>query len=100
MSIKVQKIILFIPIINIVTAFSWCALLSKRTVSINERAKTVFKIALAMIAVTAVRLIFIYAVENVVVNQIVLACSIYFYFFSMSYFCVKSQEKILSMDTH
>ena len=100
MPIKVQKIILFIPIINIVTAFSWCALLSKRTVSINERAKTVFKIALAMIAVTAVRLIFIYAVENEVVNQIVLACSIYFYFFSMSYFCVKSQEKILSMDTH
>ena len=96
MSLKTQKIIRFIPIVNIITIFLWIRVCAIESIRPFEFLKELIKIFLAMIAITAVRIACSFIFQNQILDEVVMWISIYFYFLSMAIGSVKAQEKILT----
>ena len=95
MNLKIQKIIMFIPIVNIVTYFCWLSLASKSLIPLSKRIITILKMFLGIFIITLLRLPIMLTCENEIVNNIALAISLYLYFFVMAYVAVDAQKKII-----
>lgn len=96
MSIKTQKVLRFIPIVNLITAFMWLYAIHKNNVPKLEMFKWAFKM---------VGLILIVVIPNILVdklcpiNMIVTICNlvfIYLYLFAISFIAVAHQQVIES----
>ena len=96
MSIKTQKILRFIPIINIVTVIFWQRLRSKKCVKLSNNLEFVFKSLLAFICIGLVYAASTHFVKNEVFDTIASYVFTYFVFFTISWNAVAAQEKILS----
>jgi len=99
MSIKTQKILRFIPIVNFVTMFAWINLCFKKSVKQFDYIKNLIKMFLLIILITAVRIVCSFVFKNEMLDSIIMYISIYFYLLSMSFVSVKAQEDILAKDT-
>lgn len=95
MSIKMQKKLRFIPIINIVTMFFWIRICSRKSIGTMDFIKELLKIFLGFIIITAFRIAISFILKNETLDKIVMYISIYFYFLVMSLGAVEAQEKIL-----
>lgn len=91
---KTQKILMFIPIVNMINVFMWFAAVIKYPSSFKRYFITLLKCVGVMIVITIFRFILLQLVESVVVQNIALFCSIYLYFFVFSYTAVKAQIQI------
>lgn len=96
MSIKSQKILRFIPVVNILTMFAWIRICSIKSIKPFDFVKELAKMFLLFFIITAMRMACSLVFKNEMLDHILLYVSIYFYFLSMSWISVRSQEKILS----
>lgn len=94
MTIKTQKIIRFIPIINLITVIFWIKKIFDKKLSVNYCFKTMFK-AFAMIMIVAiVEIIFSSIVDVLWLTSIVSMVEVYLYSLILSFIFVDEQEKI------
>ena len=93
MSIKVQKIILFIPIVNFVSMFCFLGMCFKRGIAFKEYLIVLLKMFGAVILLTIPRIIVSFAWENYIANQILLWVTVYCYFFVLALIAIQAQEK-------
>lgn len=98
MSIKTQKILRFIPIVNVITMFCWFGLCFKKSIRQSDYIKALFKMFGYLILITVVRIAISFIFKSEVLDQIVFYVSIYLYFFSISWVSVQAQEKMLSKE--
>lgn len=94
MSISKQKIIRFIPLLNVVTVFFWFKSLKYAENKIKNVIKTLSFIYASLLAITIARIVLIKLVENDVVMVFGTIACIYCYFFAISFFTVRAQEMI------
>ncbi len=98
MSMETQKILRFIPIINMITMFCWIGLCFKKSIRQLDYFKSLLKMFAYLLLITVVRIAISFIFKNEFLDQIVFYISIYFYFFSISWVSVQAQEKILSAE--
>ena len=97
-SLRTQKIIRFIPVINILTFFAYINLAMATPMKDRGYAKLILKAFAFFALISAFRLVIIYCVENELINVIARWLSIYLYFLTMALLFVKEQEKIISRE--
>ena len=95
MSIKIQKILRFIPIINFITVFLWLRLCMVKAMKPNQYFKKLGLLFLLVILITVVRIVLDKVFNNEIVTAISTWVGIYLYFLSMAWVSVKAQEEIL-----
>lgn len=95
MYIKIQKILMFIPMINIFTVHCWIFLALKKRARISRCLKKIFIMLGLVILVTIPRFLAQALCDNDIVVNIVNHASLYATPFVMAYVAVKDQEKIL-----
>jgi hypothetical protein len=94
MTIKTQKIIRFIPIINLITVIFWIKKIFDKKLPVNYCFKPMFK-AFAMIMIVAiVEIIFSSIVDVLWLTSIVSMVGVYLYSLILSFIFVDEQEKI------
>ena len=94
MSIKTQKILRFIPIVNMITVFVWIGRVFGSAVSFSYFLKHVFKLFFWMIVITVPRIICSFVFGNDILDMILMWVCGYFYFFAMSWVAVSAQEEL------
>ena len=95
MSIKSQKILRFIPIVNILTMFAWIRVCSVKSIKPFDFLIELLKMFSLFFIITIIRIACSFIFKNEQLDHIVLYISIYFYFLSMAWISVRAQEKIL-----
>lgn len=96
MSIKVQKIIRFIPIVNFIALFCWIGCCFKYGTKMKEYFITMLKLFSAIILLNIPRLIVYYTVENYIVNQVFFWVTVYFSFLALAWISINAQEKLIN----
>jgi len=96
MSLKVQRVIRFIPIVNMITVFCWFNLCFKKSITMSFYLKNLLKIFAMVIVITVIRMVVSLGFQNEVVDIVLTVISIYFYFFSMAWVSVSAQESMLA----
>lgn len=94
LSIKTQKVLMFIPFVNMINVFMWIIAVITRSTNLKRFVITVLKCFGLMIVITIPRIIIYYFVDSAIVQKIESICSTYLYFFIFSYFAVKAQIQI------
>ncbi len=98
MSIKTQKILRFIPIINFITMFCWIRLCFKKQVKTRTFIADEIKIIIGVLIITIIRIIISKILKSDNIDLIVTNISMYFYLLIIAWFSVKAQEKILEKE--
>ena len=96
MFIKVQKILMFIPIINIIPAFCWIIVGFKHGMTVKESISTGLKMCLSVLAVNVIRMILSLTLKNDVLDQIAFWVAAYLSLLLVALFAIKAQEKFLN----
>ena len=99
MSTKTQKIIRFIPILNIWCVICWFRACFKHKMKMSSYLLDLVKLFALMLGITVVRMVISFAFKNEQVDNIVLYISVYFYLLSMAFVSVMAQERILSEES-
>ena len=94
MSIKTQKYLRFVPIINIITVFMWIRSCCVNSIRPFDFVKELLKILGIFVLITVVRIIVAYAFRNSTFDYYLTLISTYFYFLTMSWFAVGAQIRI------
>lgn len=98
MSIKTQKILRFIPIINIITYYYWLRLCFKKPVRMKTFLADLLRIFLGILIITIIRIVISRILKSETIDLIVTNISIYFYLLVIAWFSVRAQEKILEKE--
>lgn len=96
MSIKTQKRLRIIPIINILTMFAWIKMCHVKQIKSSDFIKELIKMFGLFFLITMIRVSVSFIFKNSVLDNVITCISIYLYFLSMSCVSVKAQEKILN----
>lgn len=94
--LKVQKVLMFIPLANIVTIISGAFFVSRGAVSFAEKAKIFVKLFISIAIPVGLRMLSIYFISEPILNTVCLCVIIYLIFFAMSWIFVFEQERIFS----
>lgn len=95
MSIKTQKKLRFIPILNLLTIFAWGKLCFEKSITISWFMKNLLKIFAMLFVITAIRTAPSFIFKNETLDMVIAYVSIYLCFLSISWISVKAQEEIL-----
>lgn len=97
MSIKTQKILCFIPIINVIlTLLTWFKPCSLQTKNPLLAFKNIAKTFVLFFIITMIRPTLFFIFKNKTLDMVMMYVSIYLYFLVMSWGGVRAQEEILS----
>ena len=97
-SIKTQRALRFIPIVNMITLFSWIGICLKKPIKLMTCLKTMLKMFLCLFLIAIIRVAVFAIFENDTLDQMVMYISMYLIFFTLSWFSVSAQEKIMIED--
>ena len=95
MSIKTQKIIKYIPIINFIIMFCWINVYCKNVVKPTRFAKNLLKWFAWAIIIHTPRAILSFCNIPDWINTVLFWISVYFTFFSMAVVAIRDQEKFI-----
>ena len=95
MSIKIQKVLRFIPFINFISVFLWLRLCMVKAMKPKQYFKKLGLLFLLVILITVVRIVLDKVFSNEIVKTISTWGGIYLSFLSMAWVSVKAQEEIL-----
>ena len=95
MSIKIQKVLRFIPLINFISVFLWLRLCMVKPMKPTQYFKKLGLMFLLLFLITVVRIVLDKVFNNEIVTTISTWVGIYLYFLSMAWVSVKAQEEIL-----
>ena len=95
MSIKIQKIIRFIPIVNLLTVVFWIRLVVKQNQAVNRIFKPMIKVFVSVIVILIPRIIIAKTVDSYLINMIALYISTYLVDVVMAFIFVDDQVKLL-----
>lgn len=95
MSIKVQKVIKYIPVVNFVVVFFWIKSYAKYSTSVWRIFKPLIKIFFAVTIVNIPRLILAHTLEATVVYWILYYATLYVTLFIIAHITISDQEKLI-----
>ena len=98
MSIKTQKIIQFIPIINILTVFIWLNMCMKKGREKVSYYKNLIKMFVGVIVIAITRFISTLVIKNDIIDSILTYVFIYLFFLWISFVSVNAQQKVLESE--
>ena len=93
MTLKTQKIIMYIPIVQIITFFCWLMYYYKKNLKKSDFFKTLFLIIGWVVVITIPRIILNAIFKNETLDNIVFYIFLYPTLFGISYIAVADQEK-------
>ena len=94
MSIKTQKIIRFIPIVNLITLVFLCIKYLSKPLKDTNFFKVMFIMAGIVIGVNIPRMILVLTFENMILNNITYCITLYAMTLWLSWIAVAEQEKM------
>lgn len=93
MTIDKQKILKYIPIVQLATLFFWDRYARKNNVKLKERLKTDIKMVIFLLIITIPRMILHFVLKNELLDNIIFYISIYPTFLGLATLAVAAQEK-------
>lgn len=92
-SLKKQRIIKFVPIVQFITLFCWVGCCRRNKISLKESFRHGLMILMFMLLINIPRLILHFVFHNDILDNIIFYISIYPTFFGMASIAVVAQEK-------
>lgn len=96
MSIKIQKVIKFIPIINFITVFLWLRSYAHNAFRIRDFMKKIFIIFALLIIISIPQILCSKFIHNAIVSGIFTFIGVYLYFLAIAWVAVSAQEEMLN----
>ena len=93
MSIKTQKIIRFIPIVNFISVFFWLKMVFQKNLPSNYIFKPMLKIAIPSVIIFIVRVIICETIDTLWITTLLTWMSYYITDLIFAFVAVKEQEK-------
>ena len=93
MSIHLQKIIRFIPIVNTITLFFWIKMYCQKKLKISDFLKAFFTMVLVLFVVAIPQMNSDRVVSNEILKNVIFYILAYIYMFGVSFVSVADQEK-------
>ena len=94
LSIKAQKVIRFIPIVNLITVFCWSVLSFRVVMKPSDYAKTILKMFGCILVIAFFKFAFL-SIGIPIIETISFYVTTYLFMFALSWFAVQAQEKML-----
>jgi len=94
MTIKQQKVLLFMPIINMIIVFKWIGAVLKNPSDFSTLIKTIFKMFGCIFVVAMLGTLILNNADNYVVIEIATYVMAYLCFLSMAYIALRAQIKL------
>ncbi len=91
LSIKTQKVLMFIPIVNMINVIMWTIAVITHPTKFKTYIMSLLKSFGLIIAINIPKLIISYLVDSAIIQNIATFGSIYLCFFVFSYIAVKAQ---------
>lgn len=95
MSIEKQKIIRFIPMVNLITVAFWIELVLKQKLPVNYIMKPIIKVFISIIVILIPRIIIAKTVDSHLIDMIAFYVSAYLMSLVMAFVFVGEQIKLL-----
>ena len=96
MSLKKQKIFVFIPFLNIAVFVCWIKLLARNNMlSFRNISALVVKAMVGILSLVAIRIVCSYAFDNIVLDAILMIAEYYFEMLVVAFLAYRSQLKII-----
>ena len=96
MSLKKQKIFVFIPFLNIAVFVCWIKLLARNNMlSFRNISAFVVKAMVGILSFVAIRIVCLYAFDNIVLDAILMIAEFYFEMLVIAFLAYRSQLKII-----
>ena len=93
MSIKTQKIIQFIPVVNILTLFIWLNMCMKKGREKVSYYKNLIKMFVGVFVIAITRFMSTLVIKNDIIDSILTYVFIYLFFLWISFVSVNAQQK-------
>lgn len=93
MSIKTQRILRFIPLVNLATMFFWIKMYHDKPLKHSGFMKALFTMFLVCIVITIPRIAIHFLIDNNTINNLIFYLSSYLYMLGISFVAVADQEK-------
>lgn len=98
MSIKAQKIIRFIPMVNLITVIFWIKLVLDQNIAVNRTFKPMIKVFLSVIVILIPRVIIAKVVDSFWIDMIAFYLSTYLVDLAIAFIFVDDQIKLLEQE--
>ena len=98
MSIKAQKIIRFIPMVNLLTVIFWIKLVLDQKIAVNRIFKPMIKVFLSVIVILIPRVIIAKVVDSFWIDTIAFYLSTYLVDLAIAFIFVDDQIKLLEQE--
>ena len=98
MSIKAQKIIRFIPMVNLITVIFWIKLVLDQNIAVNRTFKPMIKVFLSVIVILIPRVIIAKVVDSFLIDTIAFYLSTYLVDLAIAFIFVDDQIKLLEQE--
>ena len=95
MSIKTQKILVFIPCVNLITFFCWFALCFKTPIRWIDYMKDCLKMFLVAAIITLIRIVCFMFISNEIIRSVLFLVWAYCFFSVIAWYAVRIQEKMI-----
>ena len=95
MSIKIQKILVFIPCVNLITLFCWFALCFKTQIRWIDYMKDCLKMFLVAAIITLIRIVCVMFISNDFIRSVLFLVWAYCFFSAIAWYAVRIQEKMI-----
>ncbi len=93
MSIKTQRVLRFIPLINLVTMFFWIKMYYNKSLKHSNFMKALFTMFLIITLITIPRVIVHFLLDSYALECILSYLSVYLYMLGISFVAVADQER-------
>jgi hypothetical protein len=96
MSIKTQKILKYIPVVNFIIIFYWINAYAKNVTSTFRFLKNLLKVFGIILLINIPRIVLDFLSAPTIVQNIIFILSVYLSLFSWTVIAIKDQEKFIS----
>lgn len=96
--LKIQKVLRFIPYVNMFILFTWYFTMLYKRVSQKEARIKSFQVILFLVATTIPRLVIGITLQNTLIDTIAYHVTVIIQFYFASSFLVKHQEEVLNRE--
>ena len=98
MHIRLQKILCFIPVVNLIPLFLWVGTTLQHRVSLKQHILTLLKMFAAVLLISVCDVALSAIIKNSTILPIISLAAFYLITLTLSCFAVSAQEKILRDD--
>ena len=98
MSLKIQKVLQFIPILNIIMLYFWVNLCLEKSINFHKLFKDILKASIFCLVFLVLAILCSSISESKILDIIIALIYVYLFFVSISWVAIRAQEIMMSQN--